>query len=60
MSGPKVEDQLKLSRLLDRDIGRLDPPQELGELAGHDLSKHLVDTRAVGDKSAFLCLFRKL
>jgi hypothetical protein len=32
----------------------------MGELASHDVSKHLDDTRAVGDKTAFLCLFRKL
>ena len=58
--GLEVDYQFKLGRLLDRDIGRLGAAQELDELPGHLLSKHLDDARAVGDKTPFLRLFRKL
>ena len=54
----EVDDQLKRSRLLDRDVGNLDAVEELDELLGHYLNEELTEARPVGGKAAFLRRFR--
>jgi len=57
---PQIDDKLEPRRLLDRQIGRLDAAQQLGELPAHDVSVQLNDQRSVADEAALLCHFRPL
>src|SRR5215813_8198171 len=59
-SGLKIDDKLEPGRLLDRQIGRLDAAQQLGELPAHDVSVQLNDQRSVSDEAALLRHFRPL
>src|SRR6516165_1247139 len=59
-SGLKINDKLEPGRLLDRQIGRLDAAQQLGELPAHDVSVQLNDQRSVSDEAALLRHFRPL
>src|SRR5215472_7711321 len=49
-------DQLEPRRLLDRQIGRLDAAQQLGELPAQDVSVQLNDQRSVSDEALSVAL----
>ena len=55
-SGLKIDDKLEAGRLLDRQIGRLDAAQQLGELPAHDVSVQLNDQRSVSDEALSVAL----
>ena len=53
---PQIDDKLEPRRLLDRQIGRLDAAQQLGELPSHDVSVQLNDQRSVSDEALSVAL----
>lgn len=54
---PEIDDQLKLRRLLYRDVGKFDAAQELDKLSGLEVSKNVNEARPIGRKATFLSHF---
>src|SRR5262249_35055566 len=59
LGSPEIDHQLENSRLLDRDIGRLDAAQYAGNQTSA-LAKHPGPARAVTDEAPFLRYLRPL
>jgi len=55
----EVDDQLKRSRLFDRDVGDLDASEELNDLSSK-VSKELIEARSIGAEPTFLRQFGRL